>query len=151
MYIRNSAKAIIRKENKILLTKNEDENGIFYLLPGGGQEHGETLHEALRRECIEETGREVKVGELLHIREYIGKNHEHASFDQHVHQIEFYFECFLYSEGGHDPEPSNPDSHQVGIEWVDLNMLVQYRLYPRKIRQYLTEELPGRVYLGDIN
>ncbi|MDQ7862691.1 hypothetical protein RCO48_21695 [Peribacillus frigoritolerans] len=37
--------------------------------------HGETIHNALLRECMEE----VEVGELLHIREYIGKK-PRASF-----------------------------------------------------------------------
>ena len=46
--------------NKILLTKNQDDDeGYFYLFPGGCQEHGETIHNALLRECMEE------VGELL--------------------------------------------------------------------------------------
>ncbi|YCI79744.1 hypothetical protein M1D47_21395 [Bacillus sp. R1-10] len=35
------------------------------------------MHNALLRECMEEVGEEVEIGELLHIREYIGKNHEH--------------------------------------------------------------------------
>lgn len=93
MHIRNSAKAIIIKEDKVLVTKNQDNEGYFYLFPGGGQDHGETLHQAIRRECLEEVGYEVKVNELLHIREYIGKNYEHASFDFNVHQIEYYFLC----------------------------------------------------------
>ena len=45
-HIRNSAKAIIIKDEKILLTKNQDTLGIFYLLPGGGQEPGESIVEA---------------------------------------------------------------------------------------------------------
>ncbi|WP_328824259.1 NUDIX hydrolase [Metabacillus schmidteae] len=51
MNIRNSSKAIIMNSDgdKILLTKNRDREGFFYLCPGGGQEHGETLHEALKK------------------------------------------------------------------------------------------------------
>lgn len=71
--IRNSAKAVIIQDNKVLLTKNQDRDGYFYLFPGGGQEHGEELSEALRRECIEEIGCAVIVDHLLHVREYIGK------------------------------------------------------------------------------
>lgn len=51
--IRNSAKAIIIEDGKILFTKNKTENGLFYLLPGGGQEHDETLVEALKREWLD--------------------------------------------------------------------------------------------------
>ena len=87
MNIRNSAKAIIMSDNKVLLTKNVDDDGYFYLFPGGGQEHGETLHETVTRECMEEIGEQVDVGDLVHIREYIGKNHEYASFDSDFHHV----------------------------------------------------------------
>ncbi|MBW3114644.1 MULTISPECIES: NUDIX domain-containing protein [Bacillaceae] len=150
MSIRNSAKAIIIQNNKILLTKNKDDDGIFYLFPGGGQEKGETLHEALIRECIEETGEVVAVGELVHIREYIGKNHEHAAFDFNLHQVEFYFKCTFLHEWSDHHAPSNPDSHQVGVEWIDLDALKNYRLYPKEIASYIVGRR-SKVYLGDIN
>lgn len=73
MLIRNSAKAVILKDSKVLLTKNIDDEGFFYLFPGGGQDHIETLPETVKRECLEEIGQQVEVGELLHLREYIGK------------------------------------------------------------------------------
>nr|WP_317851925.1 NUDIX domain-containing protein [Planococcus sp. 4-30] len=56
MFIRNSAKAVILKDSKVLLTKNVDDEGFFYLFPGGGQDHGETLPETVKRECLEEIG-----------------------------------------------------------------------------------------------
>jgi len=71
--IRNSAKAIIIKDGKLLTTKNQSRTGIFFILPGGGQEFGETLHETLERECREEIGCKVEVSELLWIREYRGR------------------------------------------------------------------------------
>jgi 8-oxo-dGTP diphosphatase len=150
MTIRNSAKAVIIRDNKILLTKNKDEESFFYLFPGGGQERGETLHAALKRECIEELGCKVSIGELIHVREYIGKNHEHAVFDSDLHQVEFYFTCTLLHEWTVQQTPTNPDSHQVGVEWIDLNELKEYRFYPKEIASYLVPK-SSRVYLGDIN
>jgi len=41
------------QHNKILLTQ---ESSGMWDLPGGRLEHGESLHEALSRECIEEMG-----------------------------------------------------------------------------------------------
>lgn len=154
MNIRNSAKAIIICRDKVLLTKNQDHEGYFYLFPGGGQEHGETIHNALIRECIEEVGKDVVIGELLHIREYIGKNHEHSSFDFNVHQVEYYFVCNLVNEMNNYKTPTNPDSHQVGIEWIQINDLLQYRIYPKEIRKYIIKHFNNEkspVYLGDIN
>ncbi|MED4695131.1 NUDIX domain-containing protein [Peribacillus frigoritolerans] len=139
--------------NKILLTKNQDDEGYFYLFPGGGQEHGETIHNALLRECMEEVGEEVEIGELLHIREYIGKNHVLSSFDFHVHQVEYYFVCNLIKEKN-NKAPTNPDSHQVGVEWIHINDLLQYRIYPKELRKHIIQYVNHQrspVYLGDSN
>lgn len=154
VHIRNSAKGIIISGDKILLTKNQDNECYFYLFPGGGQEHGETIHNALIRECIEEVGQQVEIGELLHIREYIGKNHEHSSFDFNVHQVEYYFICKIVNETDSNKEPTNPDSHQVGIEWIHINDLLQYRVYPKELIKYIIKhfnDVKSPVYLGDIN
>lgn len=152
--IRHSAKAIIIQNSKILLTKNIDNEGFFYLFPGGGQEYGEVLSETVKRECIEEIGKNVEVKDLLHIREYIGKNHEHAHFDGEVHQIEYYFVCHLLKQQVSASIPTSPDSHQVGIEWLAISQLLNYRIYPKGIRkpiQSFAEDKKETVYLGDIN
>ncbi len=65
--IRNSAKAIIVDNHHLLLTKNQDEMGFFYLFPGGGQEKGEELGQAVVRECMEELGCGVEVKDLMYI------------------------------------------------------------------------------------
>ncbi|MGM9988724.1 MAG: NUDIX domain-containing protein [Bacillaceae bacterium] len=152
MHIRNSVKALIIQDGKILLTKNKDDEGFFYLCPGGGQDHGETFHETLKRECLEEIGQSIEIGELLFIREYIGKNHEFAAFDAHVHQVEYYFSCNLKKDGA--TEPLQPDKDQVGIEWVPIQELMAYRLYPKGLRKYIMQHVNGEntpIYLGAIN
>jgi 8-oxo-dGTP diphosphatase len=154
LQIRNSAKAIIFKDSKVLLTKHHYMDGFFYIFPGGGQEHGETLREAVVRECLEEVDEKVVVKQLLHIREYIGKNHEYAEIHGQVHQIEFYFICELVNDTKEQKNPSNPDSHQVGIEWIDVENLKDYRVYPKSIRKYIIDYSNGisrSVYLGDNN
>ncbi|MCJ8007824.1 NUDIX domain-containing protein [Lederbergia wuyishanensis] len=154
MNIRNSIKAIIINGENILLTKNRDHEGDFYLCPGGGQEHSETFHKTLVRECIEEIGREVSIAELLFIREYIGRNHEHSALDFNVHQVEYYFSCQLDEAEEMSFNPSNPDQNQIGIEWVPINDLLHYRLYPKQLRKYIIKQLNGEktpIYLGDVN
>ncbi|KIL50992.1 NUDIX domain-containing protein [Jeotgalibacillus campisalis] len=151
--IRNSIKAIILSGEHVLLTKNRDPEGDFYLFPGGGQEHGETFHKTLKRECMEETGLAIEIGDVLFIREYIGQNHEHAAFDSHVHQVEVYFICSL-KDNVTKVEPAAPDSNQIGIEWVPLSRLALYRIYPKKLVEKIVsytqnESLP--IYLGDVN
>ena len=150
--IRNSAKAVIVKDGHVLLTRNRDGQGDFYLFPGGGQEHGEELRDAVVRECIEETGLPVAVGDLLHVREYIGRNHEFAEWDGDVHQVEFYFACTAETDG---PEPvmngDLPDPNQTGVEWVPLERLPDIRLYPARLGDKLARSLALPCYLGDTN
>ncbi|TFE00127.1 NUDIX domain-containing protein [Jeotgalibacillus sp. R-1-5s-1] len=148
MPIRNSAKAIIKKNDKILLTQHKDQEGFFYIFPGGGQDHGESLHEAVKRECLEETGYIVEPHDIIHIREYIGRNHEYADFDSGVHQIEYYMACTIIQEAA---SPTNPDTNQVAIEWIPLGRLHELRVYPGAIVDYLQHESKNRIYLGDVN
>ncbi|WP_066188818.1 NUDIX domain-containing protein [Gracilibacillus timonensis] len=154
MPIRNSAKAIIMQDDRLLAIKKQDEDSYYYLLPGGGQEHGENLHQTLKRECIEEINASVEIGDLLFIREYIGKNHEHVAFDAEVHQTEYMFLCKM-KEGSSDiGNGTVPDEGQIGVEWLPLSELLSYRLYPQTMRECIMEHVAGKVlpvYLGDIN
>lgn len=150
--IRVSAKAIVVVEGRILLTRHRDSDGDWYALPGGGQRHGETLSEAVVRECIEETGLRVRCGRLVLVRDYIARNHEFAREDSGAHQVELMFECEPVGEVRVRLGES-PDDMQTGVEWVELESLEAVRIYPRAIVRFLKEGSPpsGPVYLGDVN
>jgi len=151
--IRNSAKAIIIKDDEILLTCNKNESGTFYLLPGGGQRHGESLTEALVRECLEEIGVRVSVGDLLLVRDYISVHHEFASEDADAHQVEFMFRCRI--PAGEVHVGKTPDEWQTGVEWVSVSKLDDLPLYPAAIKESLQRITRGEqaeaCYLGDVN
>ena len=60
-----AAKAVIRKEGKILLVQRPDSEGFdpgLWELPGGKLEYGEDLIELLKREVEEEVGLLIRVG-----------------------------------------------------------------------------------------
>lgn len=150
--IRNSAKAIILSQGSLLVITKRAQDGVYYILPGGGQQPGETLHQALVRECIEEIGTQIVVGELLFIREYIGRHHEFAASDGHIHQMEFLFACTL--RDGEIPRlGAMPDTGQCDIAWLPVRDLEYAPLYPAVLRPLLKEGMPqrGPVYLGDVN
>jgi ADP-ribose pyrophosphatase YjhB (NUDIX family) len=151
--IRNSAKAVVIEDGRLLANRHVDAQGPWFSLPGGGQRAGEPLLDALRREVLEETGFEVEVGDLRFVREYIGRNHEFAEHDADVHQVELMFQCRL-SRVRPRLEPTDPDERQVGVEWLPLADLAERRLYPSVLAEHLRDGLPpaeGPVYLGDVN
>lgn len=151
--ISNAAKAIIIRDDHLLsLRIAPDADGDWYVLPGGGQEPGETLHDTMRRECLEEIGIDVDVGELAFVREYVGPNHEFAHKDGHVHRIEFMFICRI-PDDSNPSAGSLPDTHQEAIEWLPLAQLDRYRLYPLTLRPLVMRYREGdpAIYLGDIN
>ncbi len=49
--VRTAAKGIIVRDGELLVTVNHDQQGLYYLLPGGGQRPGESLPQSLKREC----------------------------------------------------------------------------------------------------
>lgn len=151
--VRTSAKAIILHDGKLLVLKFQDENGVRYELPGGRQEPGETLPEAAKRECLEEAGADVTVGDLWFVRDYIGKNHEFAQqgHEATVHQVEFMFACSL-GDGAQVGNGAVPDVGQISVEWLALDELDRFRLYPLALRPLIAQRKPGMpVYLGDVN
>jgi 8-oxo-dGTP pyrophosphatase MutT (NUDIX family) len=117
-----------------------DEDGDFFILPGGGQEPGEALAETVQRECREEVGAELVVRELRYVREYLGDV---------PHRVEFIFRCTLVPgsilSGG-----SLPDIGQVGPVWLPLAELTNLRFYPSGLRAPLADPslADEAVYLG---
>ncbi len=155
--IRVSAKAVVVDDGRVLLTRNfhpDDPGGEFYLLPGGGQDHGEPLADCLRREVREETGYSVAVGDILWVRDYIGASHQFAAYEAGVHQVEIMFACTI--DRSRPPETLvDPDTWQLSVEWMPVSDLPNVRLFPRTLVPDLVrwagEKWPGAAYLGDVN
>ena len=151
-HIRTAARALIILDQKVLAIKMRDRTGIFYILPGGGQKHGETLRQGLERECLEEIGTKVDIGELLYVREYIGKNHEFHKSHSAFHQVENVFRCSLTDPNGIGPGTEH-DKKQVGVEWIPIEDLPVRRFLPEEIKPFFKDGNfdSGTNYLGDVN
>ena len=139
--IRTSAKALIIRDGKMLAIRLQDGEETFHIMPGGGQEAGEALPDAVAREVAEELGVRVRVGELAFVIE--------GTQGEAFHRVDLVFLCEYL--GGIEHAELHGDTNQVGFDWIDLATLNRSTLYPSKLRRpimNLAQGKPSPVYLG---
>lgn len=111
--VRVASRGIIIDGNKILLS-HEMNTGV-YLIPGGGNENGETDKECCVREVREETGYEVKTGdEFLVINEHF----------REILYVSHYFLCEIIGKGTQTLTESEIE-HGVEPEWVEIEKALE--------------------------
>jgi mutator protein MutT len=117
--------AIIKRDGALLIAQRLPEShlGGLWEFPGGKRETDETLEACLQRECAEELGVEVRVGELLRVVE-----HTYPEVRVKLH----FFECFLV---GGEPEALGCQA----VRWVSPKELSAFRFPPAD--SHLIEEL----------
>lgn len=141
--IRTSAKALVIRDGRMLAIRLHDQDGDFYIMPGGGQNAGELLPAAVEREVAEEAGIAVKAGDAAFIIE--GEKGEES------HRVDIVFRCEYLGES--DAE-RHTDWNQTGYEWLDIATLNTAPLYPSKLRRPIMNLAAGKeapVYLGNEN
>lgn len=140
--IRNSAKALIIRDGKMLAIKISDGKEEWYILPGGGQGVEELLPKAACREAAEELGLRVAVKDLVFVIEGLhGEN---------FHRVDLVFLCEYL--GVIENAQLQADTYQVGYSWLDIKTLNTTPLYPSKLRRPIMDLYEGkahRVYLGN--
>ena len=140
--VRNAAKALIIKNDKMLVIKINDGKEEWYIMPGGGQDAEELLPNAVCREVAEEIGVRVEVKDLVFVIEGLhGEN---------FHRVDLVFLCEY--KGIIENAILQSDTNQIGYEWIDIKTLNTAPLYPSKLRRQIMNLYEGkayRVYLGN--
>ena len=150
MGVRSTVKAIVLHDGNVLLNRCYDKNnGTYYSLPGGGQQQGESMADALKRECLEETGYSVEPVRFAALMEEICLDPfilEH--YAEYAHKMLHIFVCKLASEV--KVTPTETDESQVAIEWVDLSSIPSINLLPKQVKAYFSAITGGVCpqYLG---
>lgn len=117
------ARALIRKEDTILLIKRYKNQEHYHVLPGGGKEGNETLEEAVMRECREELSVDVAIMD---------------SSDAVIHNNESttVFRCEITSDNeprfGAGPEQSTAQN-QYSLAWVTIAEIDDVSIKPTEI------------------
>jgi len=136
--LRNAVRAIILKENNILMVHLEKTNE--YKFPGGGVEKNETVEEALKREVLEETGCNVnktneKIGIITEyaiamenknnifkmISEYYSVSIDDKQFDQKLDDYEkelLFKPCWINIEKAYQANKKLIDNKCDSTPWI---------------------------------
>lgn len=152
MSIRLAAKALVVHEGKILINRCRGRQGRpYYAFPGGGQNPGETLEEAVAREVLEETGLTVRFERFVAFFEEIAEDPAiRAEHPDYFHKSYHFCRCALMEDA--PIPPSEMDSNQEGSVWVPLDEVAELPLFPAPVRAELprlfTTDVP--VYLGSV-
>ena len=81
-------RGLIYKDGKLFGQKLHNSNGDWWCTPGGGIDPMESLHDALTREMIEETGVKPTIGRLVLVQQFATKGNTSHGEDE---QLEFFF------------------------------------------------------------
>lgn len=96
---RLSVRGIVFMDGKLLCAKLSGyatgKANDYWCLPGGGLDDGEDLVSCLKREFMEETGVEPKVGNLLYIQQFSSGSKDLMDFIFHIENANDYLDIKL--------------------------------------------------------
>lgn len=119
---RLATRAIILRNDKLLIVNAWKDRSDLWCAPGGGAEKHASLPDNLRREVREETGLDIAVGQVCLINEF----HDPAG---PFHQVDVYFRCTVVG-GVLDPNWQDPEGIVTKRRWVTREELSTLRVKP---------------------
>jgi 8-oxo-dGTP pyrophosphatase MutT (NUDIX family) len=139
--VRVRVAGILIRGNRLLLIAHKKNDDIYWLLPGGGVDYGESLHEALTREFMEELNISVDIKDVSLISDSID-----PSGDRHVVNI-----CFLctYKTGDFI---LGEEGRLYDFRFFDRDELADLEIFP-PINNDLIDIINGKVkdrYIGKL-
>ncbi|KOF01825.1 NUDIX hydrolase [Roseivirga seohaensis subsp. aquiponti] len=108
------------------------KGGSLWAPPGGGMEYGESAHEALKREFMEETHLDIDVERFLFVHEYL---------DPPLHGIELFFEVRI--TGGNLKKGTDPEMEANAqiITQVEFKSLPEIQQLPTAHLHYAIQKI----------
>lgn len=133
--MRQRVRAVVIEDDKVLFIHRIRNEKEYWVLPGGGVEDEDfDLESALRRECMEELGVEIEVGDFF-TKTYFELDGEEQ--EQHI------FRCRIM--GGELGTGEGPEYQEGGdyegsfeIEWVHFSEFEGKHILPEEIAGLIT-------------
>ena len=124
---------LVIRNNKLLLVDMDDSG--FLCLPGGYVELGETTEEAVKRELIEEIGKDVTIKKYLGVVE----NYFINKFSKKIHEISFYYIMDFVDnklEQNNFTLIENDKGHNIKLDfkWIDLDEIDNFDIRPKFLK-----------------
>ncbi len=134
---------VITDDKRILLVRHRKGNRLYWVLPGGRLEYGETFSECAVRELREETGLDVEIDQFLFLSEAIAP-------DRSRHIVNIYLKGHV--TGGTMKLGNEPVL--AGVDYLPLSELQKVTVFPpigKHILDALADDFAGGIrYLGNL-
>lgn len=131
---------IIIHNNKVLVHK--DINSDYYALLGGRVKIGEDSEKTLKREVLEEIGKEIEItGYISTVENFFEANGSKYHEILFIHEAEFINEKDKLIQ---DTIKNIEGEDYLQYEWLDLNEIDKYPLRPQVMKEIFKE----KVFLG---
>ncbi len=122
--------AVVFYNGKLVIVRHENKKfGDYYLLPGGGWEHKESIEECVVREVKEETGLDVEVDHLAYYK---------SVYTDEDDTLDLIFKCNII---GGDLENNDPDGKVKSIELISSEEeLIKLNFHPKQLKNRIFGE-----------
>lgn len=136
---RLGAYAVVIRDGSVLLTKISPSGYPvgFWALPGGGVDHGESTHDAVRRELYEETGLTAASVRLVDIHSLRVIDHGRDDAYEDYHGVHVLYAVTV--EPGVEPRVVEVDGTTDEVAWVPLTDVATLSTLP--VVDYVLERL----------
>lgn len=151
--MRSLVRAVIVEDGKLLclkLSDGVDKEKFYYMLPGGETLKIENIFDATIRHCLDKVNLNVKIHDLLFIRDYEIHHFDGYQLNQ-VREIEHIFLCHIIEKKDKRFD-NNPNYNQIGVEWIPIKKLKEYTFHPQQLSELITSFCRGddvHIYLKD--
>ena len=131
------AASIIIHDNKVLVHRNTNKE--HYALPGGRVSIGENSEKTIKREILEETGKNIEVtGYISTIENFFEME------DSKYHEIMFIHRAEFVNDDDKkivDTIKNVEGKEYLQYEWLDLNKIDTYPIKPLAVKEILKEKV----------